>query len=447
MYKPFRALLVISGLVIGAQQVQAQQLSNSPYSRFGVGDLVHGTGTVRSAGMGQVGVATASPFLINDMNPALLYYNNLVTFEATVASELKKLSDRNTSQVDGTANLGSLSLSIPLSRRWTTALGLKPYSRVNYETVATSTVPGTENEVPVTALTEYRGSGGLNEVYFAHGIRIANGLTAGVSGSYIFGTIERQSSNILVDPADETSALQKTLFNTTTKYTGVMLKGGLHYRKSLSPKANIGLGATYTGKAAISADRVTTQERRFLDESLISALVIDSLDGHTTLPQMWQAGVSFDNNKNWTIGADFTNIKGSDFRGFSLNKNEGGQELGDGYRVGLGTEFTPDAGSVSSYFKRISYRLGGYYGKSELVGTIGSNAVTAHDLKDMAFTWGFSLPLGRGVRPPDYTQALLNTSFTVGQLEAKNTGLKEQYFRVNVGITFNNRWFIKRRFD
>ncbi|WP_210462645.1 PorV/PorQ family protein [Rufibacter roseolus] len=446
MYKPFRALLLISGLVIGSQQLQAQQLSNSPYSRFGVGDLVHGTGSIRSAGMGQVGVANGSAALINDLNPALLYYNNSVTFEAAVASELKRLSDKNTSQVDGTANLGYLSLALPLSRRWTTSIGLRPYSRVNYTTISTAPVAGSGSTV--TSYNEYNGTGGINEVYFAHGFRIANGLTAGVSGSYLFGTIDRQESTILVDREDSTSALQKTLIHTTSKYTGLMFKGGLHYRKKISDKASLGIGGTYTTKANISTDRQVAQERRLLDESLISSLVTDSLEGYTTLPHMLQLGLSFDNNKNWSVGADYTQTKGSEYRGFSLAKEGGRQELGDGYRIGIGSEITPDAGSVSSYFKRVTYRFGGYYGNTQVNAITPGNATPrAHDLKDMALTFGFSLPLGRGVRPPDYTQALLNTSFTVGQLKAENTGLKEQYLRVNLGITFNNRWFIKRKFD
>jgi hypothetical protein len=227
-----------------------------------------------------------------------------------------------------------------------------------------------------------------------------------------------------------------------------MFKGGLHYRKKVSEKASLGIGATYASKANIGTDRQVAQERRFLDESIISSLVTDSVAGYTTIPQVLQLGLAYDNNKNWSVGADFTSIKGSDYRGFSLNKNEGRQELGNGYRIGVGTEITPDAGSVSSYLRRVTYRFGGYYGNSEINAIArGSNTASAHDLQDMGLTWGFSLPLGMGVRPPDYTQALLNTSFTVGQLQAKNTGLKEQYFRFNVGVTFNNRWFVKRKFD
>ncbi|GAA4308796.1 membrane protein [Nibribacter koreensis] len=409
-----------------------------------MGDVVQGTGGVRNFGMGNVGVGTANMGSINDINPALLYYNNMVNFEAAVISELKKLEDRTASQVDGKTNLNYLALSIPITRRWTASLGLKPYSRVNYNTIVVTPVndPSTGNKV-AQSFTEYSGSGGLNEVHFSHGVSLAPGLTLGASGSYIFGTIEKAASTILVEEGEtDISAVQKALVNNTTKYTGFMLKGGTHYRRKLTDKFHMGLGATYSAQSVLDADRQVSQERRRVDESIVSQVLVDSLDGHTTLPQQLQVGIAVDNAKNFVVGADFSSYKGSDFRGFSSEKNAGRQEQGDGYRIGLGGELTPDAGSVSSYFKRVTYRLGGYYSANEVMATTG-----AQEVKDMGLTWGFTFPLGRGVRPPDYTQAVINTSFAVGKLEGTQTQLEEMYFRVNIGINFNSRWFIKRRFD
>jgi hypothetical protein len=439
MYKPFRALFLFSLIVIGVQ-VQAQQLSNSPYSRYGVGDMVSGTTSVRSSGMGYVGVGTANGQLINDQNPALLFYNNLVTFEAAVATELKNISDRQNSQIDGTGSLGHLTIAIPLSRRWTTAFGLKPYSRVNYLTYLSE--PLRVGEKDVTILREYKGTGGLSEVFFSHGIRIATGLTAGVTASYLFGTIDREATSILVDPNDSTNIPQKAVVHTGEKYAGLAFKGGMHYRKKFSDKISMGLGATYAAKANLSSDYQASLERRLLDDFLLSSIVTDSTEGYSTIPQTYQIGLGLDNNKNWSAGIDYTASTGSDFRGFSREKGQGPQELGDSYRFGAGAEFTPDPASVSSYFKRVTYRFGGFYGNSEILA-----ANTTQELNNMGVTWGFSFPVGRGVRPPDYTQAVLNTSFVIGMQDAPSTGIKEQYFRFNIGVTFNNRWFIKRRFD
>ncbi|MFC6996599.1 hypothetical protein [Rufibacter roseus] len=440
MYKPFRALLLLSSLFVGTQ-VQAQQLSNSPYSRFGVGEMFHGTGSIRNAGMGQVGVAAfnVSGTLFNDINPALSYYNPAVTFEAAVNSELKKLSDGQNSQLDGTANLGYLTLAIPVARRWHSVIGLRPYSRVNYTTFLNSPVEGAPS---VTTYTEYKGEGGLNEVFFTNSFFLFKGFTAGLTSSYVFGTIDRDASTVLVDANDTNAALQKTLVHTTTKYNGFLFKGGLHYRNKIKDGVYLGVGGTYTAQTVLDADRMVSQERRYLDDALISRTVTDSTNGFTSLPQSFQVGIGIDNARNWSAGIDYTANQNSSFHGFSARKNEGTQEMGDGYRIGVGTEFTPDPGSVTSYLKRVNYRLGGYYSKAEMLASGGT-----HNLTNMAITAGMSFPVGRGVRPPDYTQALLSTSFTVGIQESKESGLKEEFFRVNLGVTFNNRWFIKRRFD
>ncbi len=390
--------------------------------------------------MGYAGVGTANGQLLNDQNPALLFYNNLVTFEAAVATELKKISNRQTSQIDGSGSLGHLSFSIPLSRSWTTSFGLKPYSRVNYLTYLSE--PLLVDGKNVNILREYKGTGGLSEVFFSHGVRIANGLTAGVTASYLFGTIDREATSVLVDTTDKATAPQKAVVHTAEKYAGLAFKGGLHYRKKLNEKLSMGLGATYAAKANLSADYQASLERRMLDDFLISSIVTDSTEGYSTIPQTFQVGLGIDNNKSWSMGLDYTASTGSDFRGFSREKGAGPQELGDSYRIGVGTEFTPDPASVSSYMKRITYRFGGYYGSSEIMA-----ASNIQEVNNMGVTWGFSFPVGRGVRPPDYTQAVLNTSFALGMQEAPGTGIKEQYFRVNIGVTFNNRWFIKRRFD
>lgn len=440
MYKPFRALFLFSSLLIGIQ-LQAQQLSNSPYSRFGVGDVLHGTGSVRNAGMGQVGVAAfnVSGSLYNDLNPALTFYNPAVTFEAAVATELKKLSDENVSQVDGSANLSYLTLSIPLATRWHGVVGLRPYSRVDYTTYLRSQVVGAPS---ASSFTEYKGEGGINEVFLTNSFLLFKGFTFGVTGSYLFGTIDKYASTVLVDADDPSSALQKTVIHTTTKYTGLLAKGGVHYRNKLKEGLYYNVGGTYTAQTALDADRMVSQERRYLDESLISSTLTDSTNGYTTLPQNFQVGIGIDNARNWSAGLDYSAYQNSGYRGFSAQKDAGSQEMGDGYRIGLGTEFTPDPGSVTSYFKRVNYRVGGYYSTGEMLVENGSQNLT-----NMALTAGISFPVGRGVRPPDYTQALLSTSFTVGVQEAKETGLKEQFFRVSVGVTFNNRWFIKRKFD
>ena len=110
-----------------------------------------------------------------------------------------------------------------------------------------------------------------------------------------------------------------------------------------------------------------------------------------------------------------------------LNKNR--------YKGGLGVEFTPNRVSRKLY-NRVSYRLGASYstpyyyingkeGPSELNATIG---------------------LGIPIMNLYNNRSMLNIS---GQwVHHSATGLiKENTFRINIGLTFNERWFAKWRVE
>ncbi|WP_133271175.1 hypothetical protein [Hymenobacter radiodurans] len=72
-------------------------------------------------------------------------------------------------------------------------------------------------------------------------------------------------------------------------------------------------------------------------------------------------------------------------------------------------------------------------------------------LYDRAISWGFSLPVPSAT---PLEAASMNLAFTYGQrgntdinLANPNGNVREDYVRVQVGLTLNNRWFIKRRIE
>ena len=100
-------------------------------------------------------------------------------------------------------------------------------------------------------------------------------------------------------------------------------------------------------------------------------------------------------------------------------------------RLALGGEFTPDYLSIS-YLKRITYRTGV---------SVENNPFLANNekVKDFGINFGLSLPAGR---------SNLNLAFRTGTRGNKSKNiLQENYFKVYFGITFNDQWFIKRKFD
>ncbi len=429
MYKPLRALLFAAVLCLG-YSAQAQNISNTPYSRYGLGEYNHNTGNIRNAGMANTGISAANAYQINTTNPALLYYNSLTSFEIGIAGEQKKLENANRSNKGGTANLSSISLSVPIARFWTTALSLRPYSDVSYSVSSqTSLTP----EDVVT--TSYRGEGGLSELYFGHGVRITKGLTIGGSVSYLFGTIIKESvTSIKNDSLDTSLDIEEVAYSEKTKYNDLLFRAGANYRAKLKDKLFLSAGAVYTLSTDMSAERDAGFMRRTKFGTVITdGMFADSSDSKVLLPSSFSAGISIDNGSNLTFAADFYTQKWSDFRNFNDEA-----ELVDSYRINAGAEYTPDANSVGNYFERITYRAGLYFGNAPY-------EINDEQIKDKGITVGATFPFGRSTI---YDMYQLNTAFGYGVRGTTDNGLvQENYFQFKVGVTINSRWFIKRRLE
>jgi hypothetical protein len=125
-----------------------------------------------------------------------------------------------------------------------------------------------------------------------------------------------------------------------------------------------------------------------------------------------------------------TRTNWSDYSNYGI-----GDSLSDhATRFSIGGEFTPDPLSVYGYFQRVTYRLGFYY---------GSDYVRLHetDLNYYGITLGASFPFKRGADR-------LQTALEFGRRGTEQHGLVQMnYFRLHLGISLNDRWFIKRKYD
>ena len=125
-------LLLIANCLLFTFKTNAQQ-TNSPFSYLGIGEVYTG-GTAIHSMMGGLGVANSNGIYVNTLNPALLARNRYTVFEMGVNMEGKSM--QNDRQLSNTFNgtLNPITLALPASARWTLALGLAPYSTVNYKT-------------------------------------------------------------------------------------------------------------------------------------------------------------------------------------------------------------------------------------------------------------------------------------------------------------------------
>jgi hypothetical protein len=110
-------------------------------------------------------------------------------------------------------------------------------------------------------------------------------------------------------------------------------------------------------------------------------------------------------------------------------QNEG---LGESWRVAIGGEITPDQFATENYLKRLTYRAGVSMEQNPFL-------ANGNPVKDVGINFGLSMPAGR---------SSLDLAFKYGKRGDKADNiLEENYFKIYFGITFNDQWFIKRKFD
>jgi len=329
------------------------QNTYSPYSVLGVGDL-HGMDLVHNRAMGGVGISNADAFFLNNKNPALLTANRVVVFEAGIGTEFKSLQTDDLSQDNFTGGLSYLAFGFPAIRdKWTISFGLMPFSTVNYESSVLATIPGSFTD----AITTFEGSGGLSQAYFATGYKVAGGLSLGVRASYLFGSMRQETVFFVENTLYQTAVLERNSVSDLALGLGAAysLKVGKEEDQSY-----LNFGITYDLGGDRDVKRLERLERRDLSNDLISPddtipyLLTDNLRGNLTLPSSLGLGISFEKRFKWTIAMDLVLGQWSDFRDFS------GQSVGFNNQtdIAVGGSWTPDLFSVSSYFKRVTYRLG-----------------------------------------------------------------------------------------
>jgi hypothetical protein len=424
------ALTAAPLLLAGA--AQGQGLGNSPYSRIGLGDLSGNLGGVRQMGMGGVGQAAPNTGNINEANPALLVYTPRTMFEAGFSGQYKNVRNATDSYRTGSITLAYLSFAVPVNKRWSAAVGLKPFSSIDYQVSQTAAVNG---DPFVLARKTYEGTGGLSEVYFAHGIHVFRDLNIGGSASYLFGTLDQTTGTAI-------SAQQTVVEREQLRYADFLLRASLHYRHKLGKDLNLTVGATQTFPTNTKVTRQRTLEQQDINRSIIDGTLVNLLNdaGRTYIPMLSQGGISVDNGRNYSISVDGSWQQWSKFQAFGDGLRS---PLGDAWRVAAGGEYTPDPGSVQHYFQRVTYRMGLSVGQMPY-------RPSGQVLYDRAVSWGFAFPLPTATSLESTVISLGfmygvrgNTDYLFGSSGGSN--VRENYLRAQLGVTLSNRWFIKRR--
>ncbi len=438
-------LVLCATLSMLAQKSQSQV--NSPYSRYGFGTMAD-RAMGFNKGMGGVALGFHDGKQINTANPASYAYVDSLSalfdlgFSVQHANyKMSKLQQnaRNASfdyfafQFRGAKNLGITLACLPLTN-------------INYYFISSSEL--LKNNDDYSSSYVFSGEGGIHKALVGLGWRPISPLAIGVNGAFLWGDYSHSMSMAF----NETS-----VYNMQRQYTADIstysVDFGLQYDLKLNKEDMVTLGLTYGmgHKVNNKAYRHTST----LSSSVTVAQTVDTIPDAFELPQTLGAGLTYYHSNKLRIGADFSMEKWSSvkFPSQDMNSTTGNtayvsttNQLYDSWKVAAGLDYCPNKES-SKFFQHNIYRVGGFYSHSYAKADI-TNTIT-----DKPYELGVSAGVGIPITNKNiwHNSPSINISAqwvhtVVPYLSAstmQKATLRENYFRLCIGLTFNERWFYK----
>ncbi len=427
MYRSFtKAFLPTTALFCIAFSSFAQKSNkeNSPYTRFGVGEFRNGV-NVSLRSMGSISSAYSNEYSINTDNPASYAGLKLTTYEAGAEGSKRTIFSNGQSYATGTATYSYLTVGIPLGKHFGMAMGLKPYTRVYYNMRDSVDMPGLGQY-----LRGYNGDGALSYGYLGIAGKI-KGFSAGVNFGYLFGTVSHSST--LAAQYDSVNSLNSS-FSEYIMVGDLFYKGGLLYETKFKNNLGLRVGATFSAKQNMNAKRdqyqFTYKYLSSIGNITDTAIQETGRKGSVILPSQYSFGIQLYHTNKWMAGIDISTADWSAYRSFGNTDSVADRT----YRIAVGGEYTPDAASIYKYLNRVTYRLGFYYGKDYV-------ELNQNNIHYYALSFGASLPFKRSFDR-------VHLGMEIGKRGANGNGLmRENFLKFNVGISLNDRWFVKRKYE
>lgn len=398
----------------------AQQGTSSPYSFYGIGD-VRFKGTTENRSMGGLSFVPDS-IHINIQNPALLSSLKLTAFSIGGTFSPVKLKTTTQSEKAQRTTFDYLAIALP-SKNFTVGFGLMPFSSVGYSVKNSNVTLNQDNR--------FEGSGGINRVYGTLSYKINSNFNIGLDLQYNFGSIETKKVTVQSDIQFGTRELN------TTNVRGFSLNAGLSYKKKINKNVDFFSGLTFAPQSNLTLNN----ERNITLVNASSGFEIEVGDPINVpvsstklkLPSKFSFGSGIGDLKKWFVGAELTLQNNSNFGNrFNDITNVTYQSA---TKVSVGGFFVPKYNSFSDYWKRITYRGGFRYENTGLV-------INNQSIKDAAVSLGFGFPVGTN------TFSNINIGLEYGKRGTTRAGLiEENYTNISIGLSFNDRWFVKRKYD
>ncbi len=406
--------------------------SNSPYSRYGWGTLAD-PATGFNKGMAGVAQGERDPSIINVQNPAALSEIDSVTLLFDIGMSLQNcyLQTGGKSLNVQNSSLDYVNAAFRLARRLGFAIGMSPYSYVGYSFSSSSDLDDIDGYGAGTTTSSYEGDGGFRQIYAALGWKVFKPFSVGVKINYIWGDYDHTSTVSYSDSnVKSLTRHYKATINAPSFEFGFQYEQRITDKDLLTVGATMGLGHKIDQRATF----INSQSGSSTSASADTVRVTDAFE----LPNTITAGLSWNHANQWTFAADYTyeawgkcrfpTLTGSGTDAtYAVTKNS----LRNRHKVAAGVEFIPKPNGLRVR-DHICYRAGVSY----------STPYTKINSYDGPHTYlvtcGVALPIVNRYS----VRSVINIAAQWEHSEAtKIKGIKEDYIRLCVGLTFNANWF------
>ncbi|RRN76836.1 hypothetical protein EIM50_22660, partial [Pseudoxanthomonas sp. SGD-10] len=384
MIKKTKYLIITAFSAVCVYNAAAQTTTNSPYSRFGVGEL-KGTYLPQNRSLGNLayGISTVGVYNnINIANPASYSQLRLTAFDIGVNVNAQTLKRDNLSENSFNANLGHLAIAVPVSKKSALSFGLLPYSTYGFGYKQQATVSTAQNGEEIIADHVYNGEGGLSRAYLGYGIGLGKNLSVGFNMSYLFGNLKQTNA---VEYHNRYVGFFNSKKETNNSVGGLSFDVGAQYIASLSEKMRLTLGYTAGLESKLNNNTsILTTNYFVVNDSEYRVDTVSTFskeDQKVTLPIGHNFGFSLAKVNNWLVGADF---RMADWSNFQMNNVP--QNLNKTWGFSVGGQIIPNINSVTNYLALIDYRAGFNYDKTYV--QVNNTEI---DVKSVNFGMGFPL--------------------------------------------------------
>lgn len=429
MWRRFNLAILVA--VVTVNGLMGQGKASSPYSIFGIGDLKP-AGSVLFPEYGGASAGLLQKNIINFANPAAYRAIDSMRFliDFGLSDKLTMLDNDVESHYSNDLKFTYYAVGMRILPWWQTSLGMLPSTNRNYRIANKSVISDVVNEI------YYVGSGAMNEIYWGNSFVLFPNFSVGVNVKYYFGEL-RETKTILF-PEELFS------YNTQEGYSrriqGFGFNTGVMYTIDLPAEKSLSIGATFAPMQRINfkEDYVfgTTPDSNLenVDDNTIvdTTLSYSDQESFFNMPTTFGFGLSYTDAKSQfaSLSVDYAMWEDTDNPSIKNTLTEFNNSL----RIAAGYEFTPKWNSVTSYFKRATYRFGAFF-ENQYV------EVNGKPINEFAVSLGVGLPIRR-------VDGMFNVGLELGQRGSLQADLiKENYIKLNLKLNFREIWFFERKYD